>query len=106
LAFVAQEDRVARAAALQAAAHALDFDLEPAVSQALFEPAVVPGRPDREDAADLERCARRRQPAVGIQTIVAGRTERRGTVVDVEQHRVEAIAARAENRADVADLDA
>ena len=67
LAFVAKENRVARSAALQTAAHALDLDVESPVAQTLLEPAIVPRRPDREDAARLERRARRRQPAIGVE---------------------------------------
>ena len=51
---VTQKDSVAGAALLQAAAHALHLDGEPAIAQALLEFSIIPGRPDGQHTADLE----------------------------------------------------
>ena len=90
---------------LQAAADALHLDGEAGVTQALLELAILPRRPDRQHAAFSERRPRRCNPAVIVQAGVVGCREGGGTVVDVEEHRVEAPPARAQGGSDVADFD-
>jgi hypothetical protein len=53
--FMAQKDRMAGAALLQATADALRLDGEPDIAQTLLEFSILSGRPDGQHPAHLER---------------------------------------------------
>ena len=84
----------------------LDLHGESAVAKPLLELAIVPRGPDSEDAARREGRARRGDPFVAVETCVARRRERGRTVVDVEEHRVEAPGVCAQRQRDVSNFDA
>src|SRR5438105_4687816 len=96
---------MARAALLQASPDALHSDREPRMPQPLFEAAIVPRRPDRQDAAVGERRAYGRQSFVAVQARVVPGGECFRAVVDVEEHGIEPPPARAQRRRDIADFD-
>ena len=74
----------------------LHFDDEPVVPQALLEFAILAGGPDGEHAAGLERRMRAGDALIVVERTILRSRERAWSVVDVEQDRVEALAARAE----------
>src|SRR2546423_6655451 len=94
-----------RAALLQAAAHALHFDTEAVIAQALLEFSVFPGRPDGEHAIDLQSCANGGQSAVVIKPAVFGCGKSGRSVVHIKEDRIKLIASRTEYVGDVTHID-
>ena len=62
--------RVVGAALLQAAAHALHFDDESAIAQALLEFPIIPGRPYGQHSAVLESGVNGGQSAIVVEPAV------------------------------------
>src|SRR6202011_4201792 len=74
--FISKKDGVASASLFQARAHAGDLDAKSVIAQTLLELAVIPGRPDRQHAVDLQRGPRRSEAMVGVQPGVGRLGER------------------------------
>src|SRR5688572_17897018 len=87
-----EKDRVMRSPFLQASAHVLDIHIEFSIAQALHEFAIVPGRPDGQDAVFLQCGARTREPGVTVEADIRRGRERGGTVVDVQENGVKFVA--------------
>src|SRR5437879_11398218 len=81
---VTYEKSVPGPALFQTAAHALHRDVESGIAQALLEPAILAGGPDGQHAADLERGAGGRQPAIVVEPGVVCSGECGRAVVHVE----------------------
>lgn len=102
---MAEENRVSGTALLQARSHPLNFDCESGVSETLLEFPIVPCRPHGDHTIWLERVARGGNTPVAVQSGIVRLGERCRAIVDVEQHGVEAVSARAEHVSDVTHFD-
>lgn len=102
---MAEEDRVAGTALLQAGSHTFNLDAEPGVPETLLELPIVPGRPHGDHTIRLERVARGGDTPVVVQPSIVRLGERCRAIVDVEQHGIEASSARAQYVSDVTHFD-
>src|ERR1039458_6900762 len=103
--FVAQKDRVARTALFQAPPDAFHLDTDTAVAQALLKFSILSSRPDGQHSAQLESSTSGGESAVIVEPNVVCRGKRGRSVVHIEEHGVERVAAGTERESDVTNFN-
>src|SRR3954454_12833031 len=91
---VPKEDGVAWSSFAQPGAHPRDFHEQSVEAETLLELAVLPRRPDGQRSAGTQCSRCRGNPAVVVQSRVLGGGEGRRSIVDVQEHHVEATGVR------------
>lgn len=77
------------AAGMGARAAVFDFHLESSAGQQPFERGIGGGGPERHTSSRLKRGARRLQPRIVVETVIASQAQTGGSVIDIEKDGVE-----------------
>ena len=101
----AQKDDVVGAALLEAGPHAVDLRDKSVEAETLLELSIIPSRPHGQRPTGPERRVRGSDACVVVELVIGRRRERRGTVVHVQQYRVESAGVCTKHVADVPDID-